>query len=402
MRLLFVVQRYGPQIPAGAEAACRGFATRLAGRGHHVEVLTSCAVDYATWANHFPPGVSDDDGVVVHRLATDRERDPVRFGELSARVLLGRYTVPMHVQRRWLRLQGPSLPELPGWLRDRAGDFDAVAFFTYLYEPSVAGVAAVRGRAPVLMHPTAHDEPPLYLPVYREMMASVDGLAFFTPEEEDLVRRVFGVRVPAEVIGVGVELAARADPALFRRSAGLGDAPYLLCLGRMDASKGTHELAAFFAAFKERNPGPLRLVLVGDPVQPPPPHPDIDLVGVVAEPLKHSAIAGCAALVSPSFFESFSLVVTEAWAQERPVLVQGRCDVLAGQVARSGGGLAYRGFAEFEEAVRWILAEPSRFEALGRAGRRWTEATYGWDRVLDRYERLVQRVSAGRSGRPAD
>ena len=37
---------------------------------------------------------------------------------------------------------------------------------------------------------------------------------------------------------------------------------------------------------------------------------------------------------------------------ERPVLAQGRCDVLVGQVQRSQGGVAYRGYVEFEAAAR--------------------------------------------------
>lgn len=389
MRILYVIQRYGAGIPAGAEAHCRAFATRLVGRGHHVEVLTSCAADYATWANAYPAGTEDDHGVLVHRLAASRERDAVAFPALSDRVLLGTYTVPVHLQRRWLHLQGPALPELPARLRAMAPRADVVVFFTYLYEPSVEGVPAASGLAPVVMHPTAHDEPPLYLPVFRSMVAQVDAFAFSTPEEEALVRRVFGVSTPSAQIGIGVDLAERADPAPFRAHAHLGDDPYLLCLGRMDASKGTHELVAFFAEHKRRRPGPLRLVLVGDPVQPPAPHPDVRVVGVVPEHLKHAALAGAAALVSPSFFESFSMVLTEAWAQERPVLVQGRSEVLRGQVLRSGGGLAYAGFAEFDTAVGWLLDEPERFAALGRAGRAYTGTTYGWDAVLGRYEDLL-------------
>ena len=41
----------------------------------------------------------------------------------------------------------------------------------------------------------------------------------------------------------------------------------------------------------------------------------------------------------PSYFESLSMVALEAWALGRPVLANGRCDVLKGQCIRSNAGL---------------------------------------------------------------
>ncbi len=96
------------------------------------------------------------------------------------------------------------------------------------------------------------------------------------------------------------------------------------------------------------------------------------------------------------------MVLTEAWAQRRPALVQGHCAVLEGQVRRSGGGIPYRGYAEFEAALDGLLADPDLRRALGDAGRRYTEANYRWDTVLDRYERfLAGLVSSSPSSSPA-
>ena len=39
MRILSVVQRYGDEVAGGAERHCRELATRLAARGHEVDVL---------------------------------------------------------------------------------------------------------------------------------------------------------------------------------------------------------------------------------------------------------------------------------------------------------------------------------------------------------------------------
>ena len=58
MKLLCVVQRYGPEVTGGSEALCRAIAQRLAAR-HDVSVATSCATDYVTWANALAAGHVD-------------------------------------------------------------------------------------------------------------------------------------------------------------------------------------------------------------------------------------------------------------------------------------------------------------------------------------------------------
>ena len=56
MKIAVVAQRYGADINGGAELHARYVAEHLA-RHAEVEVLTTCAQDYVTWANEFPAGV---------------------------------------------------------------------------------------------------------------------------------------------------------------------------------------------------------------------------------------------------------------------------------------------------------------------------------------------------------
>jgi len=161
------------------------------------------------------------------------------------------------------------------------------------------------------------------------------------------------------------------------------------------------ELFEFFVAYKRRNPSPLALVVVGEPVLPMPPHPDVVLTGFVDESTKSSAIAGALALVQPSYYESFSIVLVEAWSHARPALVNGGCAVLDGQARRSGGAIPYRGFAEFEAGLDLIDGRPELRRALGAAGRRYVEDRYRWPVVLDEYEALLARAMRGRPLRRA-
>lgn len=390
-RLLFVVQRYGREVAGGAERLSREFAIRLAARGHQVEVVTSCALSYVDWANHFRPGTEEIDGVTVHRLPVAAGRDDSRFTPLNTRVAWGPHPPPLYLEHAWMRAQGPYLPDLVPWLLKHVPEQDVTSFFTYLYYPTWAGLPAASSVGPTILHPTAHDEPSLYLELFRTMFHHPSAFGFLTEEEVALVERRFRPGRPYEVLGVGIDVGRHEgyDGDAFRQRYGLGDRPYLLFVGRVDPAKGSEELLTFFAAYKARNPGPLSLAVVGDPVRPLDPHPDVVVTGFLDDRMMQSALAGALALVQPSYFESFSMILSEAWAHRKPALVQGSCDVLEGQCRRSGGGIPYRGFPEFEAAVDLLARSPGLRERLGAAGRRFVEDRYAWDAVLDRYERLV-------------
>ena len=73
-RVAFVVQRCGLEVNGGAELHCRLVAERLDG-AYDVEVLTTCAVDYMTWANHYPAGQQRIGKLRVRRFPVVRPRD---------------------------------------------------------------------------------------------------------------------------------------------------------------------------------------------------------------------------------------------------------------------------------------------------------------------------------------
>ena len=74
LRVAFVVQRCGREVNGGAEALCLIIAQRMAAYWQ-AEVLTTCALDYVDWANHYPPGEENIDGILVRRFAVAAPRD---------------------------------------------------------------------------------------------------------------------------------------------------------------------------------------------------------------------------------------------------------------------------------------------------------------------------------------
>jgi len=191
MRLLYVVQRYGEEVAGGAEQHARAFAERLVERDHRVTVLTTCAESYVDWANAYRRGWSNLNGVAVFRTPVTKARNPHLFSAFNSRISNTSGVRPLSVQREWMRMQGPFAPALVPWLRHHASSYDAVVFITYLYWTTWAGLRVCGGAVPTLLHPTAHDEPPMRLSIFQEVMRAPDAFVFLTPEEADLVRARF-------------------------------------------------------------------------------------------------------------------------------------------------------------------------------------------------------------------
>ncbi len=311
----------------------------------------------------------------------------------------GRGVRPLFFQREWMREQGPWSPDLITWLEQNADRFDCVNCVTYLYWSTWAALEALRGHpTPLVMHSTIHDEPPLRHSLFDGEFRIPDAFAMMTPEEIDLIRRRFRFDPPGEVCGIGVEVdAAEADPSRFRAAYGLGDKQYLLYVGRIDEGKGALALVEYFIAYKDRHPeSDLMLVIVGDDLIQIPEREDIVVTGFVEYQARDDAISGAFALAQPSFFESFSMILTEAFAFGRPALVEGKCEVLRGHAMRSRAAIPYDGFAEFECALELLVADPALADAMGAAGKAYVEREYDWNTVLDRYEALLERTVAVR------
>jgi glycosyltransferase involved in cell wall biosynthesis len=373
-----VVQRYGNEVNGGAELHARLIAELLDGRVH-VTVLTTCALDYRTWADHYPPGPDRVNGVEVLRFPVDEPRDEAAFDALSVRVLGGADRGPA-AEERWMRAQGPRCSALVDHLAQSRPRYDAVAFFTYLYAHAHDGLPAVADRA--LLVPELHEDPPLKLAIYDRVFALPRLLLMNTEEERDLARRRFGV--PEErcrVVGVGVDPPpAGADPDRFRQRHGVRR-PYALCLGRVDPSKGSAELVAHHDAYRRTGAGGLDLVMLGRAVMPLPDRKWLHAPGFVSDEDKHDALAGAAAVVLPSHYESLSIAMLEAWSHGVATLSNGNTPVLVGQSRRSGGGLWYRDAEEYALGLGLLERRPPLAAALGRQGRRWVRERLSWDRV---------------------
>jgi glycosyltransferase involved in cell wall biosynthesis len=390
-RLAFVVQRYGPEIDGGAEYECRRVAEALAPH-HDVEVLTTCARDYLTWRNVYPPGVETLNGVRVRRFPVDRPRRVRAFGRYADWLYATPHT--FFDEAEWVRRQGPLTPLLVEWIRAHADDHDGFLFYTYLYLPTTLGLPLVAHKA--VLVPTAHDERPIYLDLFRSLFRIPRGLIFQVEEERAFVEERFHTEhLPSAVIGAGIDPVTDADAARFRRQHGL-EGPYFLYVGRVDVEKGCRALVDAFLAWRERAGELVTLVLMGTVALKLSRHPAVRALGFRPEAEKHDAIAGATALVMPSPHESFSFVILEAWSQGTPVLATARSAVLRGHVERSGAGLLYdRAPGDFGTVAGSLLGDEPLRKTLGERGRAYVETRYRWPGITRQYLDFVAQVFGG-------
>lgn len=387
MKLAVVVQRYGADISGGAELHARYLSERLA-RHAEVEVLTTRARDYVTWKNELPEGDDAVGGVRVRRFPVARERDPEDFGRRSAQVFGQAHSIADEIA--WLESEGPASPALVRHLSRHAQSWDFILFFSCRYYHAWHGARAVPSKA--VLVPTAERDPAIALGIFGPVFRGVRAIMYNSFEERALIQAVSSnADVPGVVVGIGSEVAERPIAERFRRKHGIRG-PFAIYIGRIDENKGCKELFGHFERYARAFPRGLSLVLIGKALLPIPSSPRIRHLGYVSDEEKFDALAAADLLVMPSYYESLSMVALEAWALGKPVLANGKCDVLRGQCMRSNAGLYYDSYDEFAEALYALEASGPLNAILGRDGREFFRQHYAWPVIERKYLEMFQRL----------
>jgi len=397
VKIAVVVQRYGLDINGGAELHARYVAEHLA-RHAEVEVLTTCAHDYVTWRNELPEGVETLNGLHVRRFPVSKERVVQRFARLSDRVYGQVHSLADEIA--WLESEGPTSPALIRYIRTERQSYDYFIFFSFRYYHSYHGIRDVWDRS--LLVPTAEREGAVGLAAFGPIFRATRALMYNSFEERAMIQAVSNnVDVPNVVVGIGSDVPAETKPDRFRQHYDL-QGPFVVYVGRIDENKGCKELFAYFQRYTVATGSDLSLVLIGRSILPIPDHPRIRHLGFVPDEDKFNAIAASEALIMPSYFESLSMVALEAWAMGRPVIANGRCDVLTGQCMRSNAGLYYTNYQEFREVLTLLEANRPLAHALGDNGRAYYRKHYDWPVIEQKYMDMLDRLQrADRRGAPA-
>lgn len=413
MKIVVIVQRYGLEINGGAEFHCRILAERLQS-DHDVTILTSCAKDYQTWDNVYPAGNEMVNGVPVIRFPRIGERDDKRFRRVERKFVKRRLyqralrklgmlaaferwfpwvdAISEKEEFDWAKNRGPYLPGLLDYLREHQKQYDVLVFFTYVFFPTIYGLKIAPHKS--ILIPTAHDEPPLYFPLFKKVFDKPKAILYNSKSEQQLINRVFSnQQIHSAIAGVGVEepIFARTDIGAFVTD----QHPYFIYVGRIDRWKGCDVLIDFFLRFIRENQAfkDVHLIMVGQLFLETQPDGHIVFTGFIPEDLKWSLMANARALIIPSLYESLSLVSLESMVMGIPVIANRQCEVLRQHIIESGGGLLYTTYEEFKWALIKVLQGKDDLIEMGQRAKAYVDHNYRWEPILEKINEVLALVA---------
>jgi len=389
MKIAFVIPRVEPQLAGGAEVLCQNLAEKAWGRGHYVEILTTCARDHFTWKNYYEPGNTHKGALVIRRFMVDPNRMSQRFLRIQKKIdhklrLTGK-------EELWWIMDSVRSRKMEEFISKRRNRYDWFIFMPYLFGTTYWGIQAVPAKS--LLIPCLHNEPFAFLGIFKEMFNKVQGIIFNTVPEMHLAEKMYGFDVgKSSVVGFGFDVGKQYKKSLFRNRYGI-EAPFVLYAGRREAGKNIDLLLNYFRMYKKYNKNQLKLVLLGSgevKLSAEDRNFVIDL-GYIPEDYKQSAYTDALMFCQPSVNESFSIVIMESWLAARPVLVNAECAVTKYHCKEANGGLYFNDYPEFEECINYILNSPGAASQIGRNGQEYVKVNYAWNKVLNRFEEALER-----------
>lgn len=411
-KIAIVVQRYGLEVNGGAEFHARILAEQLA-KKYDTEILTTTALDYHGWENHYAPGVEVINGITVWRFPTYKQS--AKRGRRARRAIykkkkyfkilkfLGIFekiddmlkisNITKKNIDNWLAGQGPYVPGLIKYISLAKEKYDVFIFFTYLYYPTVVGMPVVSQKS--IFIPTAHDEPLLYTKPYEYLFTVPKFIMYNTESEKQLIERNFeNYTKNSDIAGVGI---SRFHGETATLPENIKAKKYFVYIGRIDSAKGCGVMIEYFINFLNTHPQyqDYKLLLVGkNYMKKTYKHSSVIYTGFIDEDLKHSYLINALAMIMPSFYESLSLVTLEAMIEYIPVIVNKKCAVLYHHIEKSGSGDAYENEAEFYQILdKYLTIDKQSLEIEGKKAAFYVENNYTWTNVLEKFDDAIRFVT---------
>lgn len=387
-KIAFVVQRYGLEVNGGSELSCRLIAEKLS-EFYDIEILTTKAIDYVTWGNHYTEDIENINNITVRRFKTDFSRDIKVFNKINEQAFT-KVNRTVYDELDWMKAQGPASFDLINYVQNNHNQYDKIIFFTYLYFTTFWGLPQAPEKS--IFVPTAHDEPYIYFSMFKPLFHLPQSIIFLTEEEKEFVHKTFDNQYVHNVVaGVGVDVPDKEINVQAFKNKFKINYEFILYVGRIDESKGCTELFDYYLKYKKTVPKAPKLILIGKSVLEIPNDPDIIPLGFVTDEEKFAAMKAAKVLIMPSKFESLSMVVLESLYYETPVLVNGHCDVLVGHCDRGNAGLYYTDYIEFEYCLNMMLENDDLRSKMGKNGGEYVIKNFNWEVIINKFIECIDK-----------
>lgn len=405
-KIAIVVQRYGLEINGGAELHARLIAERL-NLIYDIEIITTCAIEYEFWDNHYPAGTEIINDIKVRRFLTEK-KDLSRFQKLS-KIIYSRFkynhrklhffNFPYLFFKRkkynklsvdfneWLEVQGPYSKDLIHFIQAHKDNYQAFIFFTYLYHPTNIGITEVAQKS--ILIPTAHDEPPFYLSGYGTLFSLPKFIMYNMDSEKNLVESVYpqAKKIASEIAGIGFD---KITPTAFEIPL---DKKYFIYIGRMEDSKGCNILLDYFSRYIKETAADVELIFIGQNVQQYKESKNVRFLGFIDENIKNFYLSNAEALIIPSLYESLSMVTLEAMQIGKPVIANKKCDVLKNHIEQSKAGFLFENYNDFRTVIdRTLSLSSSEKNNIAQNGTRYVKNNYDWETIMEKFYKAIDYV----------
>ena len=408
--IAFVVVRYGLNINGGAEYHCRMLAERLT-NDYNVEVLTTCVDNYRTGENLEFKEKEIINKVIVRRFKTNpthpelenfykKKAKPAyklrRFLYKCHFLAIASYFFPIwHFKEKEeleaLGIQVFHSPALFNFIKENKDNYKAIipitidyshVYYTTLYAPEKT-----------IVIPTMHYHKTAFRSTLTQVFTKAAYIAFNTTAEQKLARKIFGMHMaPHSIVSVGIELSAPSDWAVTQEKYNLPD-EYMLYVGRVDQGK-LNNVYTYFLNYKKVYPNSdLKFVLVGKQYSDPFNHPDIIYTNFVEEQEKISIIQHAKIVINPSLYESLSLILLEAMALKKAMLVNGNCNVLKEHCHKSNNAaLYYTNEKSFIDKLHMLDSSTNLRLEMGEKGYSYVNSNYDWNIIMNKLKHVIENI----------
>lgn len=303
------------------------------------------------------------------------------------------------------------------WLRANVSRFDIVHIHAvWSYSTRAAANAALQCKVPYIVRPAgmlsewSFSHRSLMKSLFwrfgeRECLVHATGFHATSEQEAEEIRRLIpGSHVSVIQNGVSEDAwQSETDIKQVRSQLGIPDdgAPVILFLSRLHPKKGVIDL--LLPAFASLSV-PARLVIAGGADEHAPEYAQevnrsierlnlkdrVIVTGAIPPDRRWSLLDAADVFILPSHSENFGIVVAEAMARGRAVIVTDAVQSFVHVQASQGGIVVPVTVEAVRDALERILRDPQQRQTMGDAGRKYAKSHFRWDSIGQRVQEMYR------------